>query len=159
MNQTKSTLPQLPISLREHKWAILFTWTLLVLTACILPIAVFYALWFGTSLKPQIGMSWSLRLSLLFFFFSRTLLTTWRRAELTKLAVFAIPSAIFGGFTLLQMIIRVAKLARPNPNYRLIDSPRAALDFFQWGFFIGFSIVTVEIAVGTALKQPLIYAY
>lgn len=45
-------LPKLPYSLREHKKNIAIIWTLLALDAAIMPLALFYPLWYATSLEP-----------------------------------------------------------------------------------------------------------
>ena len=46
-----SQLPRLPYSLREHKLSIIVIWTLLAIDGAILPIALFYPLWYATSLR------------------------------------------------------------------------------------------------------------
>lgn len=46
-----SSLPQLPYSLREHKRSIAIIWTLLALDAAIMPLALFYPLWYASDLK------------------------------------------------------------------------------------------------------------
>ena len=45
-------LPELPYSLRDHKKNIALIWTLLALDAAIMPLALFYPLWYATSLAP-----------------------------------------------------------------------------------------------------------
>ncbi|KAL2037616.1 hypothetical protein N7G274_009561 [Stereocaulon virgatum] len=45
-------LPKLPYSLREHTKNIAIIWTLLALDAAIMPLALFYPLWYATSLEP-----------------------------------------------------------------------------------------------------------
>ena len=45
-------LPQLPYSLRDHKSSIALIWTLLALDAAIIPLTLFYPLWYATTLKP-----------------------------------------------------------------------------------------------------------
>ncbi|KAI9880420.1 MAG: hypothetical protein M1830_003460 [Pleopsidium flavum] len=46
--------PELPYSLRNHKLSIAIAWTILTINSCILPLVLFYALWFGTSLSRNI---------------------------------------------------------------------------------------------------------
>ncbi|KAL2045974.1 hypothetical protein ABVK25_011863 [Lepraria finkii] len=46
------TLPELPYSLRDHKRSIALIWTLFALDAAIIPLALFYSLWYATSLAP-----------------------------------------------------------------------------------------------------------
>ncbi|KAL6720634.1 hypothetical protein ACLMJK_002559 [Lecanora helva] len=50
--RTESSLPQLPYSLRDHKKTIAVIWILLALDAAIMPLALFYPLWYASSLKP-----------------------------------------------------------------------------------------------------------
>ena len=45
-------LPQLPYSLRDHKLSIAIIWTLLAIDAAIMPLALFYPLWYDTNLQP-----------------------------------------------------------------------------------------------------------
>ena len=45
-------LPQLPYSLRDHKKNIAIIWTLLALDAVIMPLALFYPLWYASDLDP-----------------------------------------------------------------------------------------------------------
>ena len=47
--------PPLPMSLRERKRRIALAWTLIVLDSSILPLIVFYGLWYGSSLTPSIS--------------------------------------------------------------------------------------------------------
>ena len=47
--------PPLPVSLRERKKGIALAWTLIVLDSSILPLIVFYGLWYGSSLTPSIS--------------------------------------------------------------------------------------------------------
>jgi len=48
------SLPRLPFSPREHRTGIVITWTIIVANSCLLPIALVYALWYGTSLTKSI---------------------------------------------------------------------------------------------------------
>lgn len=45
-------LPPLPYSLRDHKLSISIIWTLLFLDTAILPVALFYPLWYATDEPP-----------------------------------------------------------------------------------------------------------
>lgn len=49
----KSLLPELPYSIRDHKLSITITWTLLALDASVVPLALFYLLWYTTTLDPS----------------------------------------------------------------------------------------------------------
>lgn len=45
-------LPELPYSLRDHKRSVAIIWTLLALDGAIIPLALFYPLWYDTNLSP-----------------------------------------------------------------------------------------------------------
>ncbi|MCJ1384830.1 hypothetical protein MMC17_007948 [Xylographa soralifera] len=52
--QRQRPLPALPYSPAAHKAAIAIAWTVIVTNSCALPIALFYGLWYGTSLSKRI---------------------------------------------------------------------------------------------------------
>ena len=47
-------LPELPYSIRDHKKAIAIAWAITYANSSLLPLAVTYGLWFGTSLSKQV---------------------------------------------------------------------------------------------------------
>lgn len=49
--------PELPYSIRDHTLAIAIAWSILVINSCIVPLALFYALWFGTALSRNIVLA------------------------------------------------------------------------------------------------------
>lgn len=49
---TRPPLPELPYSLREHKRNIAIIWSLLALDAAIMPLVLFYPLWYSSDLAP-----------------------------------------------------------------------------------------------------------
>lgn len=49
---TRPPLPELPYSLREHKRNIAIIWCLLALDAAIMPLVLFYPLWYSSDLAP-----------------------------------------------------------------------------------------------------------
>jgi len=48
------SLPRLPFAPRDHRTGIVITWTIVVANSCLLPIALVYGLWYGTSLTKSI---------------------------------------------------------------------------------------------------------
>jgi len=53
-----STLPELPYSIRDGKGSkMMFAWILIVLDLCILPLVLFYSLWYATDLGHYIRRS------------------------------------------------------------------------------------------------------
>jgi hypothetical protein len=59
--------------------------------------------------------------------------------------VLTLPTAILGIFTVLAIFERVWKLIRPLPAYRPLNSPRYALDIFQWGYFLALLCISTLI--------------
>ena len=51
-------LPRLNYNLLEHKWKLSIVTFLLVLESSLLPIALFYGLWFGTTIRHGIRKPW-----------------------------------------------------------------------------------------------------
>lgn len=44
--------PPLPVNLREHKVSIAIEWSVIVVDSAVLPVILFYVLWFCTDLSP-----------------------------------------------------------------------------------------------------------
>lgn len=45
--------PSLKYSLRDRKVAIAITWTVILIDSCIMPVGLFYSLWFGSNLSHE----------------------------------------------------------------------------------------------------------
>jgi hypothetical protein len=56
-----------------------------------------------------------------------------------------VPTAVLGIFTAIATIDRVWKLIRFSPEYRPLNSPRHALDVFQWGYFLVLILISALI--------------
>lgn len=56
-----------------------------------------------------------------------------------------LPTAVLGVFTAIATAERVWKLIRFSPEYRPLNSPRYALDIFQWGYFLVLIIISALI--------------
>ena len=67
------------------------------------------------------------------------------------MTVLTLPTAILGIFTLIATIERLSKLLRADPNYRPLNSPRYALDIFQWGYF--FVLIIISALISSALAR------
>ncbi|SLM36653.1 hypothetical protein LPUS_06270 [Lasallia pustulata] len=120
-------LPPLPYRLRDHKRNIAIIWTLLALDAAILPLVLFYPLWFASDLNPAYifavttsvfglisGAEWAVRTWLL-----------WRWEGLRPLGV-------------------------DGPGGRW------AFDFFHWSYSIGYTIALIELIIGAAPFRPIV---
>ena len=51
-DSSRPALPELPYSLRDHKRNIAIIWSLLALDVAIMPLALFYPLWYASGLAP-----------------------------------------------------------------------------------------------------------
>lgn len=49
-------LPSLDYSLKQRRRAISVSCAIVIFDFCLLPVVLFYALWFGTSLSPENGV-------------------------------------------------------------------------------------------------------
>jgi hypothetical protein len=65
--------------------------------------------------------------------------------------VLTLPTAVLGIFTVIAIIERVWKLIRFSPEYRPLNSPRYALDIFQWGYFL--ALVTISGLITSTLTR------
>lgn len=70
---------------------------------------------------------------------------------LTVTPVLTIPTAVLGIFTAISIVERVWKLIRPSPQFRPLNSPRGALDIFQWGYFG--ALILISALISTTLAR------
>jgi hypothetical protein len=64
-----------------------------------------------------------------------------------------LPTAILGIFTAIAIFERVWKLIRFSPEYRPLNSPRHALDIFQWGYFLALIVISALITSALARED------
>lgn len=62
-----------------------------------------------------------------------------------------LPTAILGIFTVIAIVERVWKLVHFSPEFRPLNSPRYALDIFQWGYFL--ALVCISTLITSALAR------
>jgi hypothetical protein len=62
-----------------------------------------------------------------------------------------LPTAVLGIFTAIAIFDRVWKLIRYSPEYRPLNSPRHALDIFQWGYFL--ALILISALISSALAR------
>jgi len=67
-----------------------------------------------------------------------------------KSLVLTLPTAVLGIFTAIAIFDRVWKLIRFSPEYRPLNSPRYALDIFQWGYFLALILISTLITSALA---------
>ncbi|KAL2060847.1 hypothetical protein VTL71DRAFT_8899 [Oculimacula yallundae] len=74
------------------------------------------------------------------------------RPQMDRILVLTLPTAILGIFTIIAILERIYKLVQPSPEYRPVNSPRYALDIFQWGYF-GALILISSLISSTLLRD------
>lgn len=105
--------PPLNYSLHTRTKAIAITWTIISFDSCLLPIILFYSLWFGTTLSHSTGT----------LFFKITFTTL--QGNLTFFPpVSTILTAVFGLPSLVNFSRRVYFLCKKDSKYRPIGSKR-----------------------------------
>ena len=102
--------PPLPYSLHPRKKAIAITWTIILFDSCLLPITMFYALWF-TKLSHKTGM-----ISIISYILSLTVVFA---------TVFNILSSIFGLPSFVHFVKRIYYLCKKDSTCRPIGGKRA----------------------------------
>ncbi|KAF2857765.1 hypothetical protein K470DRAFT_205406, partial [Piedraia hortae CBS 480.64] len=117
--------PPLNYSLHARKKAIIIFWTLILIDCVVIPIALYFGLWYGTT-----------------------------RKQLSANAVFSIVTAGLGGVSILEYILRLRQLLKKDSTCRPIGAPRGYLDFFHWNFSVGWFFVVIELIVGTIPRHP-----
>jgi len=68
------------------------------------------------------------------------------KPEMDRVLVLTIPTAVLGIFTIIAIVERVWKVTRRSPEYRPLNSPRYALDVFQWGYFLALLCISALIS-------------
>jgi hypothetical protein len=75
------------------------------------------------------------------------------RTNKYPIEVLTLPTAVLGIFTGIATVDRVWKLVRRSPEYRPLNSPRHALDIFQWGYFLVLLIISAMITSALARED------
>jgi hypothetical protein len=87
--------PPLNYSLRERKKAIIYFWTLIFVDCILMPIGLYFGMWYGLT-----------------------------RDQLSANAVFSISTALLGTVSIVEYFVRFARLWRKNSNCRVIGAQR-----------------------------------
>lgn len=129
---------ELPYSLHTRYASIAISWTVILIPPVFINLGLFYGLWYG---KPEMDR------------IAGTDLPRPLCADnlLTSPTVLTIPTAVLGIFTAISIIERVWKLIQPSPKFRPLDSPRQALDIFQWGYFG--ALILISTLISTTLAR------
>jgi hypothetical protein len=119
--------PSLNYTLRTRKLSIFIFWFLILFDSVVLPIALYFALWYGVG--------------------PATNTPTEKKQKLSANAVFSIVTAAVGGASIFEYFIRLRRLWRKNSTCRVIGARRWYLDAFHWNYSLGWIVVMVELIV------------
>ena len=109
MTARTMAVPTIHFDLREHKRAIAVTWTILFLSSALIPVVLYFALRYGAQLELHIGelLSYNFKFGLL-----------------SRSAVLAVTTAIFGVVSLFSLFKRTWSLVKPNSTCRPLGGTR-----------------------------------
>jgi len=119
--------PSLNYTLRTRKLSIAIFWSLIVFDSVVLPIALYFGLWYGVG--------------------PATNTPTEKKQKLSANAVFSIVTAAVGGASIVEYFIRLRRLWRKNSTCRVIGARRWYLDAFHWNYSLGWIVVMIELIV------------
>lgn len=144
--------PRLGYSLRTRKMAIFIFWSIILFDSTVMPIALYFGLWYGVGPgNPD-------------------------NEKLSANTVFSIVTAALGGASILEYFVRFWRLYKKNSTCRvstplcLLRSPqphlltlcqvigahRWYLDWFHWMFTLSWIIVMIELIVGSVQEDPYV---
>jgi hypothetical protein len=109
--------PPLNYTLRTRKWAITWFWTIVVFDSVVMPLALYYGLWYGLHTKGKMSAN----------------------------TVFSIVTAALGGISIGEYFIRFWRLFKKASVCRVIGARRMYLDWFHWNFTAGWVVIMVEL--------------
>ncbi|KAH8652223.1 hypothetical protein BX600DRAFT_441119 [Xylariales sp. PMI_506] len=122
--------PPLDYTLRTRKLAIVLFWFMIVFDSVVLPIALYFGLWYGVG--P--GNPADVRLS--------------------ANTVFSIVTAAIGGASIVEYFVRFWRLWKSSSPCRVIGAKRWYLDTFHWMFSLGWIVIMIELIIGTVQENP-----
>ncbi|KAF3022954.1 hypothetical protein E8E14_007240 [Neopestalotiopsis sp. 37M] len=124
--------PRLGYTLRTRKMAIFLFWSVILFDSVVMPIALYFGLWYGVGPgNPD-------------------------DERLSANTVFSIVTAALGGASILEYFVRFWRLYKKNSTCRVIGAHRWYLDWFHWMFTLAWIIVMIELIVGSVQEDPYI---
>lgn len=108
--------PPLNYSLWARKWSILFWWSMILFDSIVMPIALYFGLWYGLT-----------------------------REQMSANTVFSIVTAALGGASILDYFLRFWRLWKKGSTCRVIGARRMYLDWFHWNFTGAWIIIMLEL--------------
>lgn len=112
--------PPLNYTLHTRKMAIFIFWSFIVFDSVVMPIALYFGLWYGVGPPAN-------------------------HQVLSANAVFSIVTAAIGGASILEYFIRFWRLYKKTSTCRVIGAQRWYLDLFHWNFSLAWIIVMFEL--------------
>lgn len=125
--------PPLNYTLRTRKRAIFIFWTFIIFDSVVMPIALYFGLWYGAG--PGANTP------------------THKGEVLSANAVFSIVTAAIGGASIIEYCIRFWRLYKKNSTCRVIGARRWYLDLFHWNFSLAWIIVMIELIVYVPIEN------
>lgn len=121
--------PPLNYTLKTKKRirAIIIFWFFIILDSVIIPIALYFGLWYGVG--PGANTP------------------TEKKEILSANAVFSIVTAAVGGASILEYIVRFWRLWKKGSTCRVIGARRWYLDLFHWNYSLAWIIIMLELIV------------
>lgn len=108
--------PPLNYSLWARKWSIFFWWSMILFDSIVMPIALYFGLWYGLT-----------------------------RDQMSANTVFSIVTAALGGASILDYFLRFWRLWKKGSTCRVIGARRMYLDWFHWNFTGAWIIIMLEL--------------
>ncbi|KAI1843145.1 hypothetical protein JX266_010672 [Neoarthrinium moseri] len=124
--------PKLNYTLRTRKMAIFIFWFVVVFDSTVMPIGLYFGLWYGVGPGNPAN------------------------EKLSANTVFSIVTAALGGVSILEYFVRFWRLWKKDSTCRVIGARRWYLDWFHWMFTLAWLIVMVELIVGSVPEDPYI---
>ncbi|KAK8062704.1 hypothetical protein PG997_014801 [Apiospora hydei] len=119
--------PRLGYTIRTTKriWFIGIFWTIIVFDSVVMPIGLYFGLWYGVGPgNPD-------------------------NEKLSANTVFSIVTAAIGGASILEYFVRFWRLYRKDSTCAVLGAHRWYLDWFHWWFSFGWIVVMIELIIGS----------
>ncbi|KAH8205114.1 hypothetical protein TruAng_000679 [Truncatella angustata] len=124
--------PRLGYTLRTRKWAIFLFWSIILFDSVVMPIALYFGLWYGVGPGNPAN------------------------EKLSANTVFSIVTAALGGASILEYFVRFWRLYKKDSTCRVIGAHRWYLDWFHWMFTLAWIVVMIELIVGSVQEDPYV---
>lgn len=118
--------PPLNYTLHTRYWAIFIFWFFIIFDSVVMPIALYYGLWYGVgpgSVKEG------------------------EKSTMSANTVYTVVTAAIGGASILEYFVRFWRLWKKGSVCRVIGAHRWYLDAFHWNYTLAWLIIMVELIV------------